>query len=239
MESLNNTVNKSLSFLDNEYINAGLTLVLILYASRIAPKLPKTVSNWFKNDIVKFLLFFLIVFLNKKDAKVALATSVTVMVILLVVGRLTVDENMENVGSVNCDCQCNCPYRHGHVADDVEEHGYGEEDTPEEYMPEEEDMVEEADMEEVGMAEEGDMEEVGMAEEGDMEEVGMVEEANMEEVAMGGEESRSVTTEESVSGVEESSDNYSELTEEGCPNNNKTTYRVESYDTPYSMHGAI
>ena len=48
MDKIDNAIRNSLSFLDNEYVNAGLSLFLILYAGMVAPKLPKYIIKTFE-----------------------------------------------------------------------------------------------------------------------------------------------------------------------------------------------
>ena len=76
---------KYLSFLDNEYVSSGLILFLILYASVIAPKLPSNITSYFKHPLIQLILFFIIVFLAKKDVSLALITAVAVLVTIMVV----------------------------------------------------------------------------------------------------------------------------------------------------------
>lgn len=112
MDQIDKTIKESLSFLDNEYINAGLSLFLILYASMVAPKLPNFLVNLFDNYLFKFLMFFLIVYISRKDVTIAIICSVAVMVSLLALNRIKLNESMANIGTgeEGCGCcdKCNC-----------------------------------------------------------------------------------------------------------------------------------
>ena len=111
MDKIDKTIKESLSFLDNEYINAGLSLFLILYASMVAPKLPGFLVNLFDNYLFKFMMFFLIVYVSRKDVTIAIISSVAVMVSLLALNRIKLNESMASVGSEEgCGCcdKCNC-----------------------------------------------------------------------------------------------------------------------------------
>jgi len=111
MDKIDKTIKESLSFLDNEYINAGLSLFLILYASMVAPKLPGFLVNLFDNYLFKFLMFFLIVYVSRKDVTIAIICSVAVMVSLLALNRIKLNESMASVGNEEtCGCcdKCNC-----------------------------------------------------------------------------------------------------------------------------------
>lgn len=88
MESTGNNFDKQvddyLSFMKNEYVTAGVSLFLILYAGVIAPKLSPNVLAWFDNWIVQIALFFAIVYISNKNATVALIAAIAVLVTLMV-----------------------------------------------------------------------------------------------------------------------------------------------------------
>lgn len=93
-----------LSFLDNEYVSSGLILFLILYASVIAPKLPSNIASCFKHPLIQLILFFIIVFLAKKDVSLAIITAVSVLVTIMVVNyncNKSKEENMTNYNMKN------------------------------------------------------------------------------------------------------------------------------------------
>ena len=110
LKTVDESVSKSLSFLDNEYVNAGLSLFLILYAGMVAPKLPNFLVNLFDNYIFKLLAFFLIVYLSKKDVTLAIIAAVAVMVSIMALNKIKLNENMASVMSEEngCNCNCNC-----------------------------------------------------------------------------------------------------------------------------------
>jgi hypothetical protein len=82
--NFDNKVDSYLGFLKNEYVTAGVSLFLILYAGVIAPKLPANVLKWFENWIVQVALFFAIVYISNKNATVALIAAVAVLVTLMI-----------------------------------------------------------------------------------------------------------------------------------------------------------
>lgn len=97
MDKIDNAIRDSLSFLDNEYVNAGLSLFLILYAGMVAPKLPGYIVKAFDNYFVKLVMFFLIVYISRKDVTIAIISAVAVMVTLIALDRFKIAENMMNV----------------------------------------------------------------------------------------------------------------------------------------------
>ena len=76
LESFDNTVKHYLAFLDNEYVNAGLFVFLILYASVAAPKLPEYVAKLFDNTAFRLLIFFLIAYISQKSPSVAVVAAI-------------------------------------------------------------------------------------------------------------------------------------------------------------------
>lgn len=91
MASIANNFDKTIDgYLDpikNEYITAGVSLFLILYAAVIAPKLPPHVIKWFDNWVVQVALFFAIVYISNKNVTVALIAAVAVLITLMVVNN--------------------------------------------------------------------------------------------------------------------------------------------------------
>lgn len=94
MSSFNKTVQPYLSVLDNKYVSACLTIILIVYASLAAPKLPENVARLFDNSVFKLVLFFLIVYLAKHDATLAIIAAVAVLVSLMTLNKWDVSQEM-------------------------------------------------------------------------------------------------------------------------------------------------
>jgi hypothetical protein len=117
MEVFDNKVKNYLSFLDNDYVSAGLSLFLILYAGMAAPKLPTYVAKLFDNVFVQLLMFFLIVYVSRKNPTVAIIAAVAVMVSLMTLNKIKFNQEMMsvvngengskrrvNLNGCNCDC---------------------------------------------------------------------------------------------------------------------------------------
>lgn len=94
-ERFDTHVRSALGFLDNEYVSAGLSLFLILYASLAAPKLPEKVARLFDNTFVKMVVFFLIGYTGRKNPTVAAIAAVALMVTLQTLNRYETDKMME------------------------------------------------------------------------------------------------------------------------------------------------
>jgi hypothetical protein len=82
-QELNSGFNKYFGFIDNEYVSATLHLLLILYVSLIAPKLPYSIAQLFDYTVVKLIAFFLIVYLSSKNPTTAIIVAVGVLVTLM------------------------------------------------------------------------------------------------------------------------------------------------------------
>ncbi len=82
-ESLSEMVNDKLSFLNNQYFALGSSIVLILYASLIAPKLPKNVMDLFNNQYVKLLCIFLIAVLASRNPMLSILATLAFVVTIM------------------------------------------------------------------------------------------------------------------------------------------------------------
>ncbi len=94
MQQFDATAKDYLAFLDNEYVSAALTLFLIVYAGVAAPKLPENVARLFDNPLVKFLVFFLIAYMARKNPTVAIIAAIGLMVSLHTLSRYKVNRRL-------------------------------------------------------------------------------------------------------------------------------------------------
>ncbi len=117
MEEFDNFVKRNTVFLDNQYVSGALTVFLIIYAGAIAPKLPNKIVKLFDNVYAQLLVFFLIVFLSRKNATVAIIAAIAMMVSIMALNRVKFDEEMMEVVSGeekaskrvrlnSCECTC-------------------------------------------------------------------------------------------------------------------------------------
>jgi len=115
MENLDNFVKKHTSWLDDPYVSGFLIVFLIVYASMAAPKLPNYIANLFDNTFFKLFIFFLIVYVSKRNATVALVAAVALMVSIMALQRIKVGEEMmavvtgegkKRIRMGNCVCEC-------------------------------------------------------------------------------------------------------------------------------------
>jgi len=93
--ALNSTdmlLTRSLGFLSNNYLYSIVLVFLILYAPIAAPKLGPSILGLFGNYAVKFLYIFLLSYLLSKSVKVAIATSIVLVIGTLILKKL----NQEN-----------------------------------------------------------------------------------------------------------------------------------------------
>jgi hypothetical protein len=97
MEKVDQYVNKALGFMDNEYISATLTLLLTVYAGLAAPQLPERFAQYFDYDVIKVLVFFLILFAAKKRPSVAIIAAVGVLVSIQTMNRYKTDAAVKSM----------------------------------------------------------------------------------------------------------------------------------------------
>ncbi|AYV75861.1 MAG: hypothetical protein Terrestrivirus3_130 [Terrestrivirus sp.] len=113
MESFDNSAKNSLSFLDNQYVSAGVVLLLILYAGMAAPRLPKCIRNIFDYTLFKLVFFFLVayMFMVNRDPVAALIAAVAILIVLQAFNISSTMEPMSSLseegnGSYGWVCAC-------------------------------------------------------------------------------------------------------------------------------------
>jgi hypothetical protein len=97
MDNFDNAVKPYMSVFDNEYVHAILIIILITYASLAAPRLPHSVVRLFEHPIVKFIFFFLIVYVTKHSVVVSLISALVVLVLLMALNNWDTTEMMDNI----------------------------------------------------------------------------------------------------------------------------------------------
>jgi hypothetical protein len=128
-DSFDRYVSPKISFLNNEYVNAFLMVILIAYASLAAPRLPENIVRVFDHPLAKLVVFFLIVYLAKYNAGVAIVAAVAVLVTLMTLNKYNVQrEMMGNVSTMESnldkcngwDCEKVLQENNHQVVDDIE-----------------------------------------------------------------------------------------------------------------------
>jgi hypothetical protein len=71
-----NVVQKSAGLFNNMYVNAALTLFLILYASLVRPQLPDFLMRLFDNPVFRLLFLAGIAFMATRNIQAALLVAV-------------------------------------------------------------------------------------------------------------------------------------------------------------------
>ena len=92
-----NLFQNSLSFLDNKYVSASVSLFLVLYAGMAAPELPEGVARLFEHKLFRIFVFFLIAYTGNKDPTVAIIAAVGLMVSLQTLNRYNVEKHLVNL----------------------------------------------------------------------------------------------------------------------------------------------
>ena len=92
--NITNEIKRSLSFLDNPYVAGTLTLIIILYASLAAPKLPPQIARLFGSNLVRFLFCFLIVYFCIKSVPIAIVLSIALIVSIQTYNKMSLEEQL-------------------------------------------------------------------------------------------------------------------------------------------------
>jgi len=93
LTQVNSTFHSSpvLNWLNNSIVSNLIVLIFVLYANKLAPTLPNSVSQWFDNYVVKFIAFFLFVYaMSNYNARIALVSSILLLLIVLAIDHLSV-----------------------------------------------------------------------------------------------------------------------------------------------------
>lgn len=101
MEALQNvqaSVQQKLNVvLQNPYIMAILKVGLVLYASRIAPRLPNYVQDSFQNTIVKIVLIALLAYISELDFQLAILLAIVLVLGANLLSGRGVFESYDNI----------------------------------------------------------------------------------------------------------------------------------------------
>jgi len=86
-------------FLENKYVKAVLYIILILYASVIAPKLPNWITYYLEYPIVKIFIIFIIGLLATQDATAAIIATIGVTITYLFINDLQHTKYIQNINN--------------------------------------------------------------------------------------------------------------------------------------------
>jgi len=82
LKTLKNTWIKSLSVLDNPYVNLTLIIVLILYSSKIFGNINEVINELYKYTFIKLLVLLIIVYVAHKDTNIAILLGISYVISL-------------------------------------------------------------------------------------------------------------------------------------------------------------
>lgn len=101
MNSIKNVTNvaqvKLTQLLQNPYAMAAIKIVLVLYASQLAPKLPSVVQNTFQNTFVKIIALVLIAYLAEVDFQLAILIAVVFVLSTNILSGRGIFESYKNI----------------------------------------------------------------------------------------------------------------------------------------------
>ena len=107
MEKINKFVEDNKFILKNKYVTGIITILLISYTGLAAPKLPKYIEKIFDYNITKFIMFFMIVYMNNEDVKVSFVVALSVLLLLIILSSNT-KNNKEHYNMEENKCKCDC-----------------------------------------------------------------------------------------------------------------------------------
>jgi hypothetical protein len=98
LDKTDTVLSKWLKGFSNQYLFNIILIVLILYAPIAAPKLDKSIAGVLNNYIVKIVyVFFLAYLLSNRNIKVAVVTSLIIVVGMFLLKRFDTNENFADV----------------------------------------------------------------------------------------------------------------------------------------------
>jgi hypothetical protein len=93
MEGLEKFLNKSIS---NPVVYSFLAMFLAMYSPRLAPTLPSWMMNLFQNNIFRFMVLLLVVYLSSKDLQLSLLIVIAFVLIISIVNYQNTQETFRN-----------------------------------------------------------------------------------------------------------------------------------------------
>jgi hypothetical protein len=93
----NKNISNIKKFIENKYVKAVLYIILILYASVIAPKLPDWLIPYLENSIVKIVIVFIIGLLATQDPIAAIIATIGVTVTYLFISEKKFTDYITNI----------------------------------------------------------------------------------------------------------------------------------------------
>lgn len=94
MNGIQQKLNKLLM---NNYISHSLMLFIGLYAAKAAPQLPKQFEELLEHPIVRFIIYFLIVYLNSRNLQISIIIATGMIVFLEIINRTNILPMMDKV----------------------------------------------------------------------------------------------------------------------------------------------
>tara|TARA_B110000208_G_C11619771_1_gene376782 strand:+ start:255 stop:731 length:477 start_codon:yes stop_codon:yes gene_type:complete len=80
--------------MDNELYYGLLVLFLAMYGPRLSPKLPGPIKNLFNNNLFRFVIIVLIIFISNKDLKSALIITILFITFISLTSSFEMEEHM-------------------------------------------------------------------------------------------------------------------------------------------------
>jgi hypothetical protein len=100
LQGVQETVQRNLNgVLQNPYVMAVLKVTLVLYAARLAPRLPSAVQDTFENTFVKILAVALLAYISEVDFQLAILLAIVLVLGANLLSGRGMLESYQDVGS--------------------------------------------------------------------------------------------------------------------------------------------
>jgi hypothetical protein len=102
MSQIDNTIQNTLSFLDNESVHVGVSVALAVYTAFLAPVVAARFGSILNNQYVMLLLVVLVGLVSRKDTTIALLLGMAILMTFYTMSVLSV-RSVSVVSSVSSD----------------------------------------------------------------------------------------------------------------------------------------
>lgn len=100
-EDFDNAINRSLSFLDNKFLSYFIKMLLILYIVLIAHKLPDFMIELLRNNFIRVILLFMVVWMGNKDYTIGLLISIAFIMSMNYINNLDMRKQFEELDMID------------------------------------------------------------------------------------------------------------------------------------------
>lgn len=100
-EDFDNAINRSLCFLDNKFLSYFIKMLLILYIVLIAHKLPYFMIELLRNNFIRVIILFMVVWMGNKDYTIGLLISIAFIMSMNYINNLDMRKQFEELDMID------------------------------------------------------------------------------------------------------------------------------------------